>query len=200
MPLKKLLQIIILVHKYHFMIGEIRKLTGLSHQKLGSWLGVSRTMVQSAEMARRSLKGDAANKLTMLALTIQQLKEAQEAKPAGPATCSNPAAFAKLHKKKMDTELFVAEGLRLRLVPLLQRHQQLTTGQALLHAMRNIDSELYRSTKADEHITGKLEALNESNIKKLVEKIERLQDKLEVHLAYAELHRGRWERFEGAVP
>ena len=177
------------------MITEIRKLTGLSHQKLGSWLGVSRTMVQFAENNERSLTGDAAKKLTMLALPLQQLKAAAH-RPAAPLPCSKPADFAAMHKKKMDYALYVAEGLRHRLKPLLQRHQQFTTGQALFDAMKNINSELYSSTAADKKVAGQVEGLNDDILKRLAERIEQLQDKLELHLAYAEVHRRKWEGYK----
>jgi predicted transcriptional regulator len=152
------------LYKQVHMITEIRKLTGLSHQKLGSWLGVSRTMVQFAENNERSLTGDAAKKLTMLALPLQQLKEAAH-RPATPLPCSKPADFAAMHKKKMD-------------------------------AMKKINSKLYSRTAADKKVAGQVEGLNDDILKRLAERIEQLQDKLELHLAYAEVHRQKWEGYK----
>ena len=179
------------------MIAEIRKLTGLSHQKLGDWLGVSRSMVEAAEKYRRSLTGKASHKLVMLALTVQQLKDAQEAMPAAPATCSHPEKFADLHKKKMDDHLYLAEGLRLQLEPMLKRHRQLLNSLVLLNAMKEINGELYRSTATDKKIAGHILDEQEEALPKMVENIELLQDKLELHLAYAEVHKKCFDKFEG---
>lgn len=179
------------------MITEIRTLTGLSHEKLGDLLGVSRSMVEAAEKYRRSLAGAASHKLTMLALTVQQLIDAQETMPAVPATCSRPEKFAVLHKKKMDDHLYLAEGLRLKLNPLLKRYRQLVNSLVLLNAMMQINGELYRSTAADKKIAGQLLDENEDALEKLVESIELLQDKLELHLGYAEVHKQYCDKFEG---
>ena len=108
-----------------------------------------------------------------------------------------PKTLSAKDQKKMDDHLYLAEGLRLKLRPLLHRHRQLVNSLALLNAMKQINGELYRSTAADKKIAGQLQDENEESLNKLVEKIETLQDKLELHLAYAELHRGRWEKFEG---
>ena len=184
------------------MIAEIRKLTGLSHQKLGDWLGVSRSMVEAAEKYRRILVGEAGNKLAMLAFTVQQLIDAQPfgyagEEPAGPATCSHPDKFAQLHKKKMDYHLYLAEGLRRQLEPMLKRHRQLVNSLVLLNAMKEINGELYRSTAADKKIAGHILDEHEEALPKMVENIELLQDKLELHLAYAEVHKKCFDKFEG---
>lgn len=185
------------------MIAEIRKLTGLSHQQLASWLGVSRTMVQFAENYERSLTGEASHKLTLLALPLEEVKAAAQSfgyaqeESAAPLPCSNPAAFAGIHKKKMNDHLYLAEGLRLKLGPLLKRHRQLVNSLALLDAMQQLNGQLYRSTAADKKIAGEFRQENEKALNKLVEKIELLQVKLETHLAYAALHSKLYEKFEG---
>jgi len=176
-------------------IKEIRELTGLSHEKLGQWLGVSKSMVQFAEFSFRTLQGEASDKLLMLSLALQQLKtRGQTSLPAAPV-CSKPAEFAARHKAKYETHAYRAQRLQRQLQQITKQQQQLSTGLALADALKNPDSKLYRSTTTDIKIAGFTEFFNQDKLQQLAAKAAALQDKIEMQLAYAEIHRKQCEAY-----
>ena len=178
-------------------IKEIRELTGLSHEKLGQWLGVSKSMVQFAEFSFRTLQGEASDKLLMLSLALHQLKTSgQTSVPAAPV-CSNPAEFAARHKAKYDMHAYQAQRLQRQLQQIAKQQQQLITGLALAAALKNPDSKLYSSTATDIQIAGFTEYFNQDKLQRLAAKAAALQDKMELQLAYAEVHRKQCEVYAG---
>ena len=78
----------------------------------------------------------------------------------------------------------------------MQQHEKFITGLALLDAMKNLDTELYSSTEKDKHITGLLEYFGQDKIEPVCKKMELLQDRIDIHLGYAEVHKQQWEKFE----
>lgn len=179
------------------IIKEIRELTGLSHEKLATWLGVSKSLVQFAEKGERMLRGDASKKLTLLTVPVQQLKKAMTTtRHRGATLYTDPAAFARQHKKRMLYHLAAADKLQQQLHKLEHLHLKLTSRLVLLDIMNNLDTELYRTTELDKHIAGLLEFFGRDRMATAFKKQEQLQERINVHLAYAEVHKLGWERFQ----
>lgn len=184
------------------MIREIRKLTGLSYDQLGAWLGVSKSLVQFAEGGRRKLSDEAAKKLSLLSATMKQQQRATAKKSPGLPVYSHPAAFAQQHQRKMEHHQYQATQLQRQIKLLLQQHTLLSNRAGLLQAMQNIDTPVRsRGAKAKHtHITGLLEFFGQDKLAAVNHKLELLQDKLATHLAYADLHRKRWKEFKNMKP
>lgn len=193
-------------HKIHYLgeqkdhpmstIKEIRILTGLSHEKLAAWLGVSKSMVQFAEKGDRMLNGNASKKLTQLAVPVQQLKKTIKiSQGKGAAVHSSSLDLATRHQKKMDHHLLAAEKLQQEVNRLELQRIKLTTRLALLDIMKNLDSESYKSTKPDKQIVELLEFFGSGRMAAGIKKQELLQDKINTHLSYAAIHKVAWKRF-----
>jgi DNA-binding XRE family transcriptional regulator len=179
------------------IIKEIRDLTGLSHEKLAAWLGVSKSLVQFAEKGERMLRGDASKKLTLLTLPVQQLKKAMTTtRHRGAMLYTDPAALARQHKKKLLHHLAAAGKQQQQLKKLESLHLKLTARLVLLDIMNNLDTELYRASKLDKHIAGLLEFFGRDRMAAAFKKQEQLQERIQVHLAYAEVHKLAWEGFQ----
>lgn len=180
-------------------ITEIRELTGLSHAQLAEWLAVSKSLIIYAEKGDRYLPSRASQKLNAMILLVQQLKQ-ETAKAGKPAkeTYSNPAKLAARHKQKMEYHRRSALGLQIQLRRLKARHPQLNARYALFDAMKNADFDWYRASAGDKTWMEMIEWFGDEKLSATgLEQQELLQDKIEMHLAYAELHRVRRERFEG---
>lgn len=180
-------------------ITEIRKLTGLSHAQLAEWLAVSKSLVIQTEKGERYLPSRASQKINAVILLVEQLKqEASKAGEPAKAAFSNPAKLAERHKQKMEYHRRSAQGLQIQLRRLKARHPQLNARYALFDAMKNADFDWYRASEGDKKWMEIIEWFSDEKLSATgLEQQELLQDKIEMHLAYAELHRERWERFEG---
>lgn len=179
------------------IIKEIRKLTGLSQEKLAAWLGISKSLLQFAENGERTLQGDASKKLILLMLPVEKLKKALiTTGRRGTTLYTDPSAFARQHKKKMEYHLQAAGKLQWELEKLQVLHIKLTARLVLLDIMNNLDMELYQATDIDKHIAGLLESFSRGRLADAFKKQQQLQEKIHEHLGYAEVHKVRLERLE----
>ncbi len=180
-------------------IREIRELTGLSHKQLAEWLGVSKSLIWYAETGERSLPQAALLKLSALVALAEGLKkEVKAVARPGEKLVSNPAKLAALHKKKEAVHLGSAQSLQAQLQKLKVRHPQLDTRLALFDALRNDAPEWYAATDADITWMELTEWFSRDRMPLTgLEQQELLQDKIDMHLAYARLHRLQKERYEG---
>lgn len=173
-------------------------MTGLSHQKLGEWLGVSKSLIANAENGIRSLPKAASEKINAMTLLMLHLKaEAGKAGQSAEPRFSNPAKLAARHKEKMEFHQQSVEGLRRQLQKLKVRYPQLNARFALFNAMKNSDIEWYQATETDIRWMEMIEWFsNEQLLATGLEQQDLLQDKIDTHLTYAELHKQRWKMFE----
>jgi len=181
-------------------IREIRELTGLSHAQLAGWLGVSKSLIWYAETGERSLPTEAHLKLTAMALLVQGLKKNSTAAPAHPGErlISNPAKLAARHKKKMEFHRRSAGALQQQLQKVKAKHPQLDTRLALFDALKNDPPAWYRASETDKTWMEMTEWFSRDRMLFTgLEQQELLQDKIDMHLAYAEVHRLQIEWYEG---
>lgn len=178
------------------MIKEIRELTGLGHEQLGAWLGLSRSMVQFAEFSFRSLSSEASKKLLALAPVVQQLQEAARAGRPQPVAFTEAAAFAVKHQAKMEHHLGTAGKLQRQLDRLRLQETKLAARLVLLDAMKKLETELYSSTAADQRKVDQLESFSRDHLKHIAAKLQPLQDKIEMHRAYGEVHSRLWQQYK----
>jgi len=180
-------------------IREIRDLTGISQAKLADWLNVSKSLVQFAETGERSLPHAAQMKVNALTVLIQGLKtETTALNRNGARLISNPAKLAARHRKKEGFHRRSAVALQGQLLKLKKKHPQLNTRLALFEALRQDAPDWYRVTDADITWMELTEWFSRDRMSFTgLEQQELLQDKIEMHLAYAEIHRLQKERYEG---
>jgi len=181
------------------ILKEIRELTGLSQKQLAEWLGVSKSLVQFAENGQRNLPKEASAKLIAMTLPLQDLKDAAKANRSTAAVAfTNPAKLALHHKRKMTFHRRSAHALQQQLDKLTLRHPKLRARLALFDAMKKVDTASYKATDRDNTWLELMEWFSQDRIPATgPEEQELLRDKIEVHLAYAEVHRARCEWFEG---
>ena len=176
-------------------IKELRELTGLSHARIAAWLGVSKTMVRFAESGERDLGTDASLKVTNILLFLQDMK-AKQNKPALKAgfSYSNPAKLAERHRRKAAFHQRSAAGLQVQLQKLRSLHPKLNNRLKLLNQMK-------KAAHSDERDKAWIEMTEWFSNERLSsagpEEQDLLQDKIDMHLAYARLHRMQQERYEG---
>ena len=180
-------------------IREIRALTGLSHKQLADWLGVSKSLVWYAETGGRNLPAAALLKLNALVLLLQGLK-AGSTTPVAPGMrlVSNPDLLAERHRQKEAFHRRSAAALQRQLHKLQTKRPQLNTRLALFEALRNKAPHWYRVTDADTTWMELTEWFTRDRLPLSgPEQQELLQDKIDTHLASAELHRLQKEKYEG---
>jgi len=173
------------------VISEVRQLTGLSHKHLAEWLGVSRSLVQFAEKGERSLPTDTLMKLKSILSTLKQLAKETREKPKTPVL-GNPSALAKLHRKKISLHENAATSLRWQLRKLEKKNSKLKARGDLFAAIKEQRSDSFKLNKHDETWIGFAEFFLQIDLKKTgQEKQDLLREKIEMHEAYAALHRER---------
>ncbi len=180
-------------------IREIREFTGLSHKQLADWLGVSKSLVWYAETGGRNLPAAARLKLNALVLLLQGLKAGSTTPVApGQRLVSNPALLAERHRQKEAFHRRSAAALQRQLSKLQTKRPQLNTRLALFEALRHEAPHWYRVTDADTTWMELTEWFTRDRMPLTgLEQQELLQDKIDTHLASAELHRQRKEKYEG---
>ena len=180
-------------------IREIREFAGLSHKQLAEWLGVSKSLVWYAETGGRSLPQAALLKLGAMTVLIQGLKnERQALTRPGERRVGNPGKLAARHKKKEAFHRSSAAALQVRLNTLRKKHPQLDARLALFEALRNKAPHWYRVTDVDTTWMELTEWFTRDRMPLTgLEQQELLQDKIDTHLASAELHRQQREKYEG---
>ncbi|HAO45448.1 MAG TPA: hypothetical protein DCQ97_00880 [Chitinophagaceae bacterium] len=180
-------------------IQQVRELTGLSQSQLAVWLGVSKSLVQFAEKGQRSLPQAALLKLSALVALAEGLKkEVRAVARPGDRLISNPGKLAARHKKKEEFHESSARALERQLLISKKKHPQLDNRLALFHALRNDAPEWYSVTEADITWMELTEWFSRDRMPLTgLEQQELLQDKIDMHLAYARLHRLQKERYEG---
>jgi transcriptional regulator with XRE-family HTH domain len=175
-------------------IKEIRELTGLSQTRLADWLGVSKSLIQFAERGERSLNTKATMKLNAMVLLAQELKVANKVKPGQKAEFADPVKLAERHRKKMEFHQRSAASLRVKLRKLKTLHPQINSRLELLDAMKTFNTEWYSSTERDNTFIKMIEWFTKQRLPNIgLEEQDLLQDKIETHMAYAELHKHRWK-------
>ncbi len=180
-------------------IREIRELTGLSHKQLAEWLGVSKSLIWYAETGERSLPQAALLKLSALVALAEGLrKEVKAVARPGEKLVSNPGKLAARHKKKQEFHESSARALERQLLISKKKHPQLDNRLALFHALRNDAPAWYSVTEADITWMELTEWFSRDRMPLAgLEQQELLQDKIDMHLAYARLHRLQKEKYEG---
>ena len=180
-------------------LKQIRQITGLSQAAMAGWLGVSESLVQFVETGERSLPSEANRKMAAMLRLSEQVKNTATPAKEGPALGS-PVKLAERHRKKMAFYQRSAAGLRIKLTRLRQVNQRLNTRMALLEAMKNSEFEWYSASPGDKKRMEYIEWFSNERLPRSgPEEQELLEDKIETNLAYAELHRKRWEWYEGMV-
>jgi hypothetical protein len=180
------------------IISEIRQLTGQSYARLGAWLGVSRTLVYYSERGERDLPSETTPKLGAMILLLQKLKEEAAAGKQDRPVITSHGKLAARHKKKEGFHRRSALALQQQLRRLKALHPLLDARLALFEAMRNPSQEWYQASPTDLHWMEMTEWFSRERMRFTgLEQQELLQDKIEMHLAYAGLHKERKERFEG---
>ena len=178
-------------------INDIMELTGLSQARMAAWLGVSKSLVQLAEKGERSLPTAATVKLSAMLLVMEQVKKAGKEKKRDEIAFTNPAKLALLHKKKEKFHQQSALALQVKLQKLKALRPKLEARLALIDVLKNLEVKWYKATARDNKWIEHAEWNSKERLPATgLEQQELLQDKIEVHMAYAELHKKRWERFE----
>ncbi|MFN8249884.1 MAG: helix-turn-helix transcriptional regulator [Ferruginibacter sp.] len=176
------------------IILEIRTLTGLSYTKLAEWLGVSRSLLQFAESEKRSLPSEVMIRLSSIYLLLVELQKETTVKEDIPV--SNPGKLALQHHKKANYHERTAASLRRQLQKLEAKHPQLNTRLRLIATLQSQNSTLYKTTPRDEAWLSFAEWFSKEQLRTAGQEAqEELRDKIEMHEAYAALHRERAGRY-----
>jgi hypothetical protein len=129
-------------------------------------------------------------------LLAQQIKTAGKDSMAGETNFSDSIKLAKKHKRKIEFHQKSAAALQAQLAKIKSMHPQVNSRLALLEALKNNSIEWYSTTEQDKTWIKFTEWFSKERISKTgLEEQELLKDKIEVHLAYAEVHKKQLEKF-----
>lgn len=180
------------------IIKEIRQVTGLTQEKMADWLGVSKNHLQFAEKGERGLPSKATIKLSAMIGLMEQLKSAAAISRTQTKVPVSAEKLAERHKQKMEFHQRSAVGLRIQLRKLQAKQPKIDSRLLLIDLMKKMDTSWYSVTAVDHKVMETIEWLsNERKHKTGDEAQELLQDKIDTHLAYAELHRNRMQMYKG---
>ncbi len=171
----------------------IREMTGLSQQAIAAWLNVSRSLVYMVEQGKRSLPGEAHFKLVSM---MVKLMDKQQPGEIAKIRFTDPIPLAELHKKKMAKHRKLATSLQGQLEKLQRSNPRLQFRLKLFELMKESDGPGYSSKEADQKFIEMTEWFTHQKLPKSgIEEQELLQDKIDSHLAYADLHQERWRMY-----
>ncbi|MFN8248819.1 MAG: helix-turn-helix transcriptional regulator [Ferruginibacter sp.] len=176
------------------IIKEIRVKTGISQYKLAEWLGISRSLVKLAEKGERSLPHNALMKLMAMQQGLGQVK-------ADNTVEDNQSKYAKElashHKRKMEIHQYKATGAKLKLKKLEKLQASTQTRYALTDILSKADSKGFSKTAYDQKWIEFTKWFAAGKISKdQLLKLAMLKDKMDTELAYAEVHRKLYEKYQ----
>lgn len=170
-------------------LKEIRELIGLSQQKMADWLNVSRSLVYLVERGERELPEKANYKFLAMLSKLEQIKQKTG---VGKTALVSAGKLAELHQKEMEKHRQQAVKLQGRLRKLQGSNTYLQSRLALFDIMKDHEAQGYKTTDADKKFIEFMEWFTNQELPPTaIEQQELLQDKIDTHLAYADLHQQR---------
>ena len=173
---------------------ETREQAGLSLAAMASLLGMSKSMVFKIEKGKRHLSYNQIVKLSALQEHLAQISTTDKKAKTGRVAFTNTGKLAELHKSKMESHRKLAAGCKKELEKLRQAMPILEKHASLRELVKNLEIPGHKRTKGDEILLEIME-LSSKKPGALLAEQEILQDKIDTHLAYADLHEAKWKEY-----
>ena len=173
-------------------LKELREQAGLSLAAFANLFGISKSMMFKLEKGKCRLSTKQAFKYKAIYDHLQQNFAAGKKSKAGRVEITDTIKLAELHRKKMESHRKLAASCKKELEKMQQAMPVYEKQLALREYVKHVDIPGYVRTRGDEL----REEIIELQAKKppviLTAELELLQDKIDTHLAYADLHEQRW--------
>jgi len=174
---------------------KARQKARLSLSAMANLMGISKSMAFKIEEGKRQLSYSQIIKLTAIQEELAHISTTGKKAETGRVAFTNTGMLAELHKAKMERHLKQAAGCKWKLEKLQQDMHILEKQSALHELIGNLVIPGQTRKRGDELLLEIMELNFKKKSGALVPEQEMLQDKIDTHLAYADLHQEKWKEY-----